>query len=52
MDRKFKYEVHPRIPIRTLLPKQAIIRPTQLDLTNDELMLKHGPVYRIFDRQT
>lgn len=54
MESKFKYEVHPRIPIRTLIPQQAIIRPTQLDLTKEEvkLCLKHGPVYRIFDRAT
>ena len=54
MDNKFKYEVHPRIPIRTLIPQQAIFRPTQLDLTKEEvkLCLKHGPVYRVFDRST
>lgn len=54
MDIKFKYEVHPRIPIRTLIPQKAVIRPTQLDLTKDEvkLCLQHGPVFRVFDRNT
>lgn len=54
MDSKFKYEVHPRIPIRNLIPQKAITRPTQLDLSKDEvkLCLKHGPVIRLFDRTT
>ena len=51
---KYSYEVHPKIPIKNVIPKEAIYRIKVLDLTKDQVLecLKCGNVYRIFDRDT
>lgn len=52
MEDKYSYEVHPRIPIKNVIPGKGIFRPTVLDLTKDEVVkcLKCGPVFRNFAR--
>lgn len=52
MEEKYSYEVHPRIPIKDVIPGKGIFRPTILDLTKDEVVkcLKCGPVFRNFAR--
>ena len=47
---KFRYEIHPRIPMRNVLDK-AIIKPTTVELTIEQVKecLKYGPVYRRFN---
>lgn len=49
-DAKFRYEIHPRIPMRNVLDR-AIIKPTTVELTLDQVKecLKYGPVYRRFN---
>ena len=49
-EAKFRYEIHPRIPMRNVLDK-AIIKPTTVELTLDQVKecLKYGPVYRRFN---
>ena len=51
---KYSYEVHPKIPIKNVIPNEAIYRIKVLDLTKDQVLecLKCGNVYRIFDRDT
>jgi hypothetical protein len=52
MEDKYSYEVHPRIPIKNVIPGKGIFRPTVLDLTKDEVVkcLKCGPVFRNFGK--
>lgn len=49
-EAKYRYEIHPRIPMRNVLDK-AIIKPTTVELTLDQVKecLKYGPVYRRFN---
>lgn len=49
-DVKFRYEIHPRVPMRNVLDK-AIIKPTVVELTMGQVRecLKYGPVYRRFN---
>ena len=49
-ETKYRYEIHPRIPIRKLFNK-VIAKDTTMELTIEEVRecLKFGPVYRRFD---
>lgn len=54
MDTRFMYTVAPRRPIRNLIKGRIIVRPENLLLTKEDVLLciKHGPVYRKFHLDT
>lgn len=44
------YHIHPKVPIKDLIPGTSIRRPRAMQLTKEEVLhcMKYGPVFRVF----